>query len=197
MLSNAAAISAMGADPFFPPGGNLASGELKGARNGVELKELLAEGRIRAALLIGEDPLGYDRTASYFRNLEFLAAVDWTDTETTQLADIVLPGSTYLETEGTRFDFEGRLVEYARAIDPPSGISGREVLERLAETFGTSGSIKAMASARGKLPRYQYGQLMAPDVSSRPGSIPPTLTHSSRYKSAILAVGTGRFRVRS
>jgi len=140
--------------------------------------------------------------------------MDWTDTETTSSADVVLPGSNYLETTGTRCNFEGKLVKYARAVAPPAGASGDEVLRGLAAEFGiaagndTTAEIETIIREKlGDLARFYWntGEERVPPGSLRlvptgaavqTGSMQPPLTHGEKYKREIREVGTGRFRVR-
>jgi formate dehydrogenase major subunit len=212
--TNSAALEIMGADPAYAAGRIRGPEGLAGAKTRAELKARLENGRIRAALVIGEDPMAWGRTGAWFENVEFLAAIDWTNAETTEYADVVLPGSTYLETDGTRCNFEGRLVEYARAVEPPAGLSGKDVLRGLAKEFGIetaddlTDEIKRMVSKRlGHLSCYYWntgeprtmefrGRLVAADVGARAVSIQPPLTHGEKYKKEIREVGTERFRVR-
>jgi predicted molibdopterin-dependent oxidoreductase YjgC len=213
-FSNTAGLAVAGADPAFAPGRTAPSAEAAGVRTRKELLELLEKGEIRGALVIGEDPMAWGATGSWLQNIEFLAAVDWTDTETTRFADVVLPGSTFLETKGTRCNFEGRLIEYARAVEPPAGVSGREMLEGLAMEFGlkdvsdTSAQLRAVVedNAGELLPWYwNTGQertgggeakLAAAGPGARKSALMPPLTHTGRYRKEIREVGTGRFRVR-
>jgi formate dehydrogenase major subunit len=213
--SNSAALEIMGADPAFAAGRTPNPKGLAGARSRAELRDLLEAGRIRAALIIGEDPMAWGRTGAWFENVEFLAAVDWTNTETTRYADVVLPGSTYLETEGTRCNFEGRLMEFTRAVEPPGGASGTEVLHGLAEEFGiaipeelTAEIKRVVRDGLGPLICYYWntGEPRVPETSGRlvaigaragAVSIQPPLTHGEKYKKEIREVGTERFRVRA
>ena len=211
-LSNSAALEIMGADPAFAPGRTEAPKKMPGARTHAGMRELLDNGEIRAAFIIGEDPLAWRQTGSWFRNIEFLAAMDWTETETTQFADVVLPGSTYLETAGTRCNFEGKLVEFTGAVDPPAGIPGDEVLRGLVSELGldTEGGSKIgeiVKEGLGDLAAYYWNTgeerstggvigLVAMEHDVRAGAIPPPLTHGERYKREIREVGTERFRVR-
>jgi len=214
-ISNSAGLEIMGADPVFSPGRVSSTGKFAGAESHAELRKLLADGQLRAALVIGEDPMAWEQSGRWFGNIEFLAAMDWTSTETTQYADVVLPGSTYLETSGTRCNFEGKVVEFHRAIEPPAGVSGSEVLRTLAAEFGiettpeTSREIQDIIQDKlGAMSRFYWntsqertlekGQmcLVAADTSIGMGSIQPPLTHSQKYKKDIRNVGTDRFRVR-
>jgi formate dehydrogenase major subunit len=213
-FSNTAGLAVTGADPAFAPGKTEPPMDIAGVRTRKELLELLEQGEIRGALVIGEDPMAWGATGTWLQNIEFLAAVDWTETETTRFADVVLPGSTFLETAGTRCNFEGKVVSYSRAVEPPAGVSGREVLEGLATEFGlkdVTGSEKQLSSAVEKnlgelLPWYwNTGQDRKGDVETKLAAtglgagkiaLMPPLTHTGRYRKEIREVGTGRFRVR-
>jgi formate dehydrogenase major subunit len=211
--ANGAALAIVGADPAFGPGRVRLPGDLAGAVGGNELRDLLASGGIRAAFIIGEDPLAWDRTGVWFQNIEFLAAMDWGITETIRFADVVLPGSTYLESAGTRCAFDGTVVSFNRVIEPPAGVSGDEVLRGLAGEFGVSIAEnvgdelrRCLQSTLGPASCF-YWNMGEARVSARPPclvpvesdaratSIQPPLTHGERYKRMIREVGIERFRV--
>ncbi len=215
IISNSAALEIMGADPAFGPGRVPADGRLAGAQSHTEMRKLLEAGEIRAALVIGEDPLAWGRSGSWFQNIEFLAAMDWTDTETTQFADVVLPGSTYLETPGTRCNFEGKVVEFSQATGSPAGVTGSQVLRALAARFSLATKTETTSEIEGIINEklgamncfyFNTGQkrtlddtklsLVAPDTTEHTTSIPAPLTHGEKYKKQIRDVGTDRFRVR-
>lgn len=212
IIANSAGLEVLGADPAFAPGHKPIPGEgpeaLPGARTQQELRKILDEGEIRAAIVLGEDPMAWGQTGSWFQNVEFLAAMDWTPTETTSYADVVLPGSTYLEQGGTRCNFEGNLVQFRQAVSPPAGRSGIEVLRGLAVEFGLRApgdehemETRAERIARACLGsderRWDTATALAPaEAEARPVRVPPPLTHTERYKREIREVGTERFRVR-
>jgi formate dehydrogenase major subunit len=215
IIANSAALGLTGADPAFAAGRTPAEESMAGARDREELRKMLEDEEIRAALIIGEDPMAWGRTGRWFENVEFIAAMDWTPTETTQYADVVLPGSTYLETEGTRCNFEGRLTEFTRAVEPPAGLSGTEVLKDLAAAFGikvpadlTAELGKLVEKNLGPLACFYWntGQERTEDGRAKLGPtgagvktvpIQPPLTHAEKYKKEIREVGTERYRVRS
>jgi len=218
IAANRAGLELAGVDPAFGPGRVPVTDGLPGARSHAELRTLLREGRLRGAILIGEDAIRDDRTASYFRNVEFLAAMDWAQTETTMLADIALPGSTYLETAGTRCNFEGRLIRFSQAVQPPAGIPGWQVLKQLAGFFTIPGlgetadaitrqlEVQVRRQLDGWRPFYWNtgeerswdgrGTLRVADVKTKPVPVQPALTPTDHYKREILEVGIERFRVR-
>ncbi len=195
LIANSAGLEVTGADPAFLPGRIPASGELPGAKTSGELRELLNNGEITAAFIIGENPLEYPKTQSWFRNCTFIAAMDWTDTETTAAADITLPGSTFLETSGTRCSFEGQVICFNGTVQPPSGKSGREVLEELAEAFGlmVPDLNELMPGRLGEMLPFYWntgekrnwngkGTLIPITITGSSSSVQPPLTHSQKYR---------------
>ncbi|MBN1163047.1 MAG: FAD-dependent oxidoreductase [Candidatus Krumholzibacteriota bacterium] len=213
-LANSASLEIMGADPGFSAGRVPVEGSFPGATSHAELRALLGEGKVLGALVIGEDPMAWRQTEAWLQNVEFLAAMDWTETETTRFADVVLPASTYLETAGTRNNFEGRLVDFKRAINPPAGYSGREVLLGILKEFGLEAAADTTAEIddilRGTLGKmlpiysHRWGKRETPfklrlvpvEVSTQTVSIMPPLTHGEKYKREIREIGTARFKVR-
>jgi predicted molibdopterin-dependent oxidoreductase YjgC len=214
-MANSAGVEVSGADPAFAAGRLPSPEGLPGARTHRDLRRLLSEGEIRAALVIGEDPMDWGKSGAWFQNVEFLAVMDWTPTETTAYADVVLPGSTYLESGGTRCSFEGKLVRFTQAVQPPAGNTGIEVLTGLADDFGIGLSDDLTGEIAGlvekNLPEtapfyWNTGEerksgpapsLIPVEARVETVSIQSPLTHGEKYKKEIREVGTERFRVRS
>ena len=213
LAANGAAMETVGADPGFAADG------LPGAKDRRELLKLLQDGKLKAALIIGEDPMHDDKTASYFADVEFLAAADWCQTETTRFADVVLPASTFLESEGTRINFEGRLIRYGQAVPPAGGVAGWELLAQMAKAFGVGGVEtgfaalsadvdRAARAALGAKAKFCWntgeardwdgrGRLIVADVRTKPSPISPPLTVSEQYKRQSREVGLEHFRVQA
>ncbi len=84
-----------------------------------------------------------------------------TMSETANGADIVLPGTNYLEEPGTRVNFEGNVKEYAEVLPPPSGRSGWLTLCGLAGAFRLMticSSVDALREKLKKAVRAGYGE---------------------------------------
>jgi anaerobic selenocysteine-containing dehydrogenase len=216
MSPNWLGIELAGADPAFLPGRVRSTG-LPGAADHAELRSLLENRKIKAALVIGEDPMRDNRTAAYFADIEFLAAMDWTVTETTQFANVAIPSTTWLESEGTRCNYEGNLINYNQALTPPSGIPGWKVLSELLSAAGlktdhkkasdiTTQIYKSVKSSSGAmLPAYwntgqkrnwdKSGKLVIVDVSTKPRRLRPAMSEIEHYKREIRELGIDRFRV--
>ena len=88
-------------------------------------------GKIKALYIIGENPVVSDPDSDHlvkaFKQLDFLVVQDIFLTETAQLADVVLPATTFAEKEGT-FSNTERRVSRVRQVIPPGatpGLTGR------------------------------------------------------------------------
>ncbi|MCP4545643.1 MAG: FAD-dependent oxidoreductase [bacterium] len=213
MAANGAGVGITGADPAFQAG-RKAAPQLPGARTREELLTMLREGKIRGALIIGEDPMRYSRLASYFSHIEYLVAVDWALTETTQFANVSIPGSTFLESEGTRCNFEGEMQRFNPAVTPLGGVKTWQVLQNIASTLGVEAPavfdkinaaiVKATRKALGdKAALYLdgvgnwdgKGKLTTVDFTVKASPRTPSLTAMAHYKREVQEVGIEHFRV--
>ncbi|MDZ4170545.1 MAG: formate dehydrogenase subunit alpha [Methanobacteriaceae archaeon] len=88
-----------------------------------EILEKAAEGKIKAAYIMGENPLlsepDIQNVKKALENLEFLVVQDIFLTETAQLADVVLPAASFAEKEGTFTNTERRVQLIRPAIKAP------------------------------------------------------------------------------
>jgi formate dehydrogenase alpha subunit len=80
------------------------------------------EGKIKAVYLMGENPYLSDPDASHVRQalkkLEFFVVQDIFLSETAQLADVVLPATSFAEKDGTFTNTERRVQRVRKAIEP-------------------------------------------------------------------------------
>jgi len=87
-----------------------------------EMVEAIEAGRIKAMYILGENPLLSDANINHLRHalesLEFLVVQDIFLTETAKLADVVLPGTTFAEKDGTFTNTERRVQRLRKAINP-------------------------------------------------------------------------------
>lgn len=96
----------------------------------------LTPGTIRGALVMGENPLGDPDSRRRLERLRSIVAIDQYLTETAKAAQVVLPGATLVESEGTVVSFDRRVRKVSRASQPVAGLSTTEVLARLAQELG-------------------------------------------------------------
>ncbi|BBB89775.1 formate dehydrogenase H [Methylomusa anaerophila] len=79
-------------------------------------------GDLKALYVMGEDPVKTDSDAHHVRkglkHLDFLVVQNLFLTETAKLADVVLPGASFAEKDGTFTNTERRVQRVRKAIDP-------------------------------------------------------------------------------
>jgi formate dehydrogenase alpha subunit len=87
-----------------------------------EMVELAGTGEVKAMYVMGENPLVADPDINHARacmeKLDFLVVQDIFLSETAEIADVVLPGSSYAEKEGTFTATDRRVQRVNQAIDP-------------------------------------------------------------------------------
>ncbi len=88
-------------------------------------------GDIKGAIILGENPAIDPELAALVEKLEFLVVADMFMTETTKLADIVLPLNSYVEDEGTVTNWEGRRQRISPVGKPLSGMTNLEIVTRM------------------------------------------------------------------
>jgi len=101
---------------------------------------LLAQKKIKVAVIFGEDPLGSEDMPEVIRKgllaADFLVVADLFLTRTAQVANIVLPLASTAETSGTFTNSERRVQRLRRAIPPRPGLEGWELITQLAAKMG-------------------------------------------------------------
>jgi formate dehydrogenase alpha subunit len=92
---------------------------------GLALTEMLkaaVEGRIRAMFILGENPMVSDADIQHvekgLKALDFLVVQDIFATETSRLANVVLPGVSFAEKDGTFTNTERKVKRVRKAIEP-------------------------------------------------------------------------------
>jgi formate dehydrogenase alpha subunit len=90
----------------------------------VEMMKAAEEGRLKGLLVVGENPMmSYPDRSQVKRALtalEFLAVSDIFPTETTDLADVVLPAACFAEKDGTFTSTERRIQRIRSSVPPPA-----------------------------------------------------------------------------
>ncbi len=99
-----------------------------GARSLMELRQMIAERKIKGLFIFGEDFAINREYAELMGQAEFVGVVDMFETETTRAANVAIPGSAYFEQEGSATSAERRVTAFKRVFEPPAGKTGFEVL---------------------------------------------------------------------
>ncbi|RPI30587.1 MAG: formate dehydrogenase subunit alpha, partial [Actinomycetota bacterium] len=88
-----------------------------------EAFDAMADGRVRALYVMGENPLLSDPDQTHveeaLRGLDFLVVQDIFLSETAELADVVLPAASYAEKDGTFTNTERRVQLLHQAVAAP------------------------------------------------------------------------------
>jgi formate dehydrogenase alpha subunit len=87
-----------------------------------EMVDAAHHGDLKALYVLGENPMVSDPDLNHVRaaleHCEFLVVQDIFPTETAQLADVVLPGTTFVEKDGTFTGTDRRIQLVHQAIEP-------------------------------------------------------------------------------
>jgi assimilatory nitrate reductase catalytic subunit len=105
------------------------------------LDSLGTPGGPRALLVAGSNPVVSAPRAAHVQDrlasLDLLVVADVVPTETTALADVILPVTQWAEEDGTLTGLDGRVVRRRRALPPPPGPrTDLEILHGLAVRLG-------------------------------------------------------------
>ncbi|MFC1947901.1 formate dehydrogenase subunit alpha [Chloroflexota bacterium] len=115
-------------------------------RPGMTAAEVLRQaeaGNIKGILIMGENPIARFPDPTFVRralsSLEFLCVTNIFPTETTDLASVIMPAAAFAEKDGTFTNFEGRIQQVRKAIDPPgTSLPDWEIILRLSREMGSS-----------------------------------------------------------
>lgn len=121
-----------GIDPHELPGKGVSAYELFGK---------ILDGDIKAMMILGSNPVvsspNNARVAEALAKLDLLVVVDLFETETAAYADWLLPGTSFLEVEGTMTNLEGRVFYRPRVFEPAgAAMPDAWLLCALAERLG-------------------------------------------------------------
>ncbi len=116
--------------------------ELPGEQ-GLKIPEMFDQantGEVKAMYILGENPVLTDPASNHIRsgleNLDFLVVQEIFLTETAEYADVILPGASFAETDGTFTNTERRVQRVRKAIEPLAGKSDWQIIIDMAERMG-------------------------------------------------------------
>lgn len=120
-------------------------------------------GNLKALYVMGENPVralsGSNRISTAMKKLRFLVVQDILETETTRLANVVLPGAAFGEKAGSFTNLEGRIQSFEPAIPlPGEARPDWEILDLLGKKLGSWDPYRSIQSVRheiaGLVPGY-------------------------------------------
>ncbi len=90
-----------------------------------DMIEAMIDGRVKAMYVTGENPLlsepDLHHAEKAFKSLDFLVVQDIFMHETAEVADVVLPATTFAEKDGTFTNSERRVQRVRKAVEPIGG----------------------------------------------------------------------------
>ena len=162
-------------------------GSTSGQGVGMTVTEMIPsipEGTIHALYVMGEDPVTSDPDSRHIRHcleqLDFFVLQDIFPTETSAFADVLLPGVSFAEKDGTFTNTERR-VQLVRQAIPPLGDAKQdwqittEIATRLLESMQTSRSVDVDA------PWARWKYTSAADIMTEINALAPSyagVTHT-------------------
>jgi formate dehydrogenase major subunit/formate dehydrogenase alpha subunit len=92
-------------------------------KTALEMLTAAEEGDLLGLIVVGENPMmsypDQGRVRKALESLDFLAVIDIFPTETTELADVVMPAASFAEKDGTFTSTERRIQRICQAVEPP------------------------------------------------------------------------------
>lgn len=109
----------------------------------VKMMEAAEEGKLKAMFIMGENPLISDPNLKHvekaLKKLDFLVVQDIFLSETAEFADVVLPGASFAEKDGTFTSTERRVQRIRKAVEPPGEARADwEIIIDLANRLGAN-----------------------------------------------------------
>ncbi len=138
--------------------------------NLVRVIEAAEKGSLKALYIMGENPLRAlpesIRVKKALGKLEFLVVQDILNTETAQIADVVLPGAAISEKQGSVTNLEGRIQTFQPVVSPPGKARPDwKILDLLAAKLGGSEPYGSLEKIRGEIQKLvpMYASLNGQD----------------------------------
>jgi formate dehydrogenase alpha subunit len=124
----------------------------------VRIIEEAEKGNIKALYIMGENPIRSlpqpERLGKALGQVSLLVVQDILSTETSHLADVVLPGAAFSEKGGTFTNMEGRIQSFEPAVSPPGEARPDwEVLSRLFDEMGHPRKYTSLKEIRAEISR--------------------------------------------
>jgi hypothetical protein len=158
--------------------------------------EEILEGNIHSAYIMGENTVVSDANANKTRRaleaLDFLVVQEIFLTETAKMADVVLPGSSFAETDGTFTNTDRRVQLVRKAVPPPGDARGLAHPDRTHRPHGLPSSTNTRPRSGPKPPPTPRSCEASPTSGSnaRVASSGPVLTPTTRAPASCTPTST-------
>ena len=149
------------------------------------LSRKMREDKIRAAVILGENPMVAPDYHAFIANLEFRVVADLFLTETAQAADVFLPMSSALEADGHITNWSGTKQRLHSLGAPLNGRTNVEILQRLASLQGHDLTLETPAAPTTGL---NSGPFPTPDGKAHFASYSAQVTPSAPAPPPVLEI---------
>ncbi len=107
----------------------------------MEMMHAIETGSVKGMVVLGENPIGSDPDSNHVKHAlesaEFLAVIDIFLTDTARLADVVFPGASFAEKDGTFSNTERKVLRIRKAVAPVGDAKPDwEIISELSSRFG-------------------------------------------------------------
>jgi len=124
----------------------------------VQMIEEAEKGNLRAMVIMGENPVRslprHERVEAALKRLNLLVVQDILRTETTRIADVVLPGAAFSEKGGSFTSMEGRIGCFSPVVPPPGDAKPDwEILDGLAVKMGYPKAYRSLDRIQAEMAR--------------------------------------------
>jgi NADH-quinone oxidoreductase subunit G len=170
-------------------------GESIATQAGKNVREIFAgieAGEVHALLVFGSNPVRtFELPKELLARLELLAVAELFPTETTELADLVLPAATFAEKSGTMTNTCGQLQAVKKTMRKAGTRSDLEIILALARELGHTWSYRTSEDVLREIITHVPGYaialpslLVGRAVATRPEGSPPALERDDLVFSA-------------
>jgi formate dehydrogenase major subunit len=150
-------------------------------RNIPEVLDGIASGQIKALVVFGSNPAKtYKFASKHLGKLGLLLVAELFPTETAQLADVVLPATSFAEKAGTITNTCGQVQALKKSMRKPGTYSDLEIILTLARQLGQRWPYRSpddvLREIIAKVPGYGIALpnlLVGRSVPTRPEGVPP------------------------
>ena len=150
----------------------------------VEMLDECVRGTFKGIFILGEDPAQTDPDLGHVRKaleaVDFLVVQDIFHTETTRFADVILPGASFAEKDGTN-NGERRIQRVRKVVPPVAGLAEWEVICKLSTLMGCPMSYNSPADIMDEIASLVpiYGGISYDRLEEKNIQVPPPSTPTS------------------
>ncbi len=145
----------------------------------IEMMNAAIDGKVKAMYIFGENPMLSDPDLNHVRHalesLDLLVVQDIFMTETAQLADVVLPGASFAEKDGTFTNSERRVQLVQRALNPLGDARPDwQIIAELGQQLLAAGVVGERSAAIEAAPNGSWDYLNSAEIMDEIAALTPS-----------------------